>query len=163
MYIFCVEYIKVTIITYTTLALIGFFPSKCWLLLDVCFLLFYILATCTVLSGWVPTCHSVHSRWLYSAASLGQQATSIITCYSTQSHYPDTELISPFPSPNNAERWARKQQVSTLKSLIWLDQGLNPPGPGIEPAKFRFPKLPAWEMDASLIRPVWSLLLELIG
>ena len=35
-------------------------------------LLFYILATFEVISGWVPTCDSVHS-W-YSAVPLGKQA-----------------------------------------------------------------------------------------
>ena len=36
------------------------------------------------------TCDSVHSWQLYSAASLEHQATSTITYYPTQSHYPDT-------------------------------------------------------------------------
>ena len=47
--------------------------------------------------GWgrVPTCDSAHSLWLYSTASLGHKAT--MTCYPTQSHYPDTEPTSPCP------------------------------------------------------------------
>ena len=47
----------------------------------------------------VPTCNSMHS-WLlytYSAASLGYQAASTMTCYPTQSHYPDIERTSHFP------------------------------------------------------------------
>ena len=50
-----------------------------------------------VLSGRVPTCHCAHSWQLYSAASLGHQAASTMTCYLTQLHYPDTESTSPFP------------------------------------------------------------------
>ena len=47
--------------------------------------------------GLVPTCHSVHSWWLYSAASLGHQVAGSVTCYPTQFHYPDTDLTSPYP------------------------------------------------------------------
>ena len=54
-------------------------------------LLFYVLATCKSISGWVPTCDIAHSWRLNSVTSLGYQATS----YSTQSHYPDTEPTSP--------------------------------------------------------------------
>ena len=32
---------------------------------------FYILVISKVISGWIPTCHSAHSWWLYSAAPLG--------------------------------------------------------------------------------------------
>ena len=39
-------------------------------------LLFYILATSTVISGRLPTCDSAHSQRLYSAAPLGDRATS---------------------------------------------------------------------------------------
>ena len=46
---------------------------------------------------WVLTCDSAHSWWLYSSASLEHQATSTMTCYPTELHYPDTELTSPFP------------------------------------------------------------------
>ena len=45
----------------------------------------------------VLTCDSVHLWRLYSAALLEHQATSTMTCYLTQSHYPDTELTSPCP------------------------------------------------------------------
>ena len=57
-------------------------------------LLFYVLATSKVISGGVPTCDSVHSWQLYSAASL---ATGSITYYPTQSHYPDTERTNLCP------------------------------------------------------------------
>ena len=42
-------------------------------------LLFYVLATSNVMSGWVPTCDSVHSLKLYSAALLGNKAVSTMT------------------------------------------------------------------------------------
>ena len=64
--------------------------------LFVC-LLFYVLATPKVISGWAPTCDSSHSWRLNSAASLGQQAAGTMTCYPTQSHYPHTEPTSPCP------------------------------------------------------------------
>ena len=49
-----------------------------------------------IISGHVLTCDSAHSLQLYSADPLGEQASSIITWYSNQSHYPDTEPTSPF-------------------------------------------------------------------
>ena len=59
------------------------------------YLLVYLLATFKVILGWVLTCDSVHSWLLYRAASLGRQASSSMTWYPTQSHYPDTEPASP--------------------------------------------------------------------
>ena len=60
-------------------------------------LLFHVLATSTVISGWVLTYDNAHSWWLYNAASLEHQPTSTMTCYPTQSHYPDPELNSLCP------------------------------------------------------------------
>ena len=60
----------------------------------VSFLLFYMLATSTVISGCTPICDNTHSLRLYSAALLGDHAASTVTLYPTQSHYPDTILIS---------------------------------------------------------------------
>ena len=57
-------------------------------------LLFDVLATSKVISGWVPTCDSVHSRWLYRGASLEHQSARTRTCYPAQSYYPDTEQTS---------------------------------------------------------------------
>ena len=58
----------------------------------------YILGTFKVLSGPVQICDSVHSSWLHSTASMGNQSTWIMTPrYPTQSYYPDTELTSPCP------------------------------------------------------------------
>ena len=58
---------------------------------------FYILATSKVVSGWIPTCDSVHSCALYSAAPLENEAASTMTQYLTQSHYPETGRTSPCP------------------------------------------------------------------
>ena len=55
--------------------------SKATAWLDVFVLLFYVLATSKVISGWVPPCDNAHSWQLYSAASLGHQAAGTITCY----------------------------------------------------------------------------------
>ena len=57
--------------------------------------LFYVLKTSKVIPRWVSTCDSAHSWWLYSAGPLGDQATSTMIWYPTQSHYPDTEPTSP--------------------------------------------------------------------
>ena len=44
-----------------------------------------------------PTYDSAHSWRLYSAASVEHQTTGSMTCYPTQSHYPDTKTPSPCP------------------------------------------------------------------
>ena len=44
----------------------------------------------------VQTCDSGHAWRLHSAASLRHQAIGTMTCYHTQSHYPDTEPTSPY-------------------------------------------------------------------
>ena len=51
----------------------------------VCLLFFYVLATSKVISGRVLTCDSAHSWELYSAASVGNQATSTMIRFPTQS------------------------------------------------------------------------------
>ena len=63
--------------------------------LDGCLLEFDVLTTSKVISGWVPTCDSVHSWRLYSAAPLGSQAASNMTRYLTQLHYPNTVPTNP--------------------------------------------------------------------
>ena len=65
---------------------------------------FYILETSKIMSGWETTWDSAHIIWLYSAATLGNQAASIMTWYPTQLHYPNQYLHY----PNNAERQAAK-------------------------------------------------------
>ena len=70
-----------------------------------------------VLSGRVPTCDSVYSWRLYtSPAPLEDQAASSMNQRLTQSHYPEVNQSSPYAS--NAERLARKRQVSIFKSLV---------------------------------------------
>ena len=94
--------------------------------LSIGLLLFSVLATSEVISGWIPSCDSAHSWWLYSAASLGHQATGTMTCYLTLSwHWANQSL----PYPNNAKHYAKKGQVS----LVWLDQGSNLKGPDSKP------------------------------
>ena len=117
--------------------------------LFACFL-FYILATSKVISGRVQTYDSVHSWQLYSAASLGHQAASTMTCYPTVTswHWANKFLLY----PNNAECQARKRRVSILKFCfdptrfkthrIW-----------IRTRDFQIPDLPEWEAGAPLIRP----------
>ena len=98
-----------------------------------CFVIVLCLNNIEVhISGQVPTCDSVHSLCLYNAASLGHHATGSMTCYPTQSHYHDHWANQSLPYPNisnNAERQARRQQVSILMSSIWLAQVSNPRAP----------------------------------
>ena len=123
-------------------------------------LLFYVLAISKVMSGRVPTYDSAHSLGLYSAASLGHQATRTMTCYLTYSHYPDTQYVPyhSFPCPNNIEYQARKWQVSIFKSLVFIEPRFEPAGSVFEHVRFGFPDLPAQETNALLIQPphpVW--------
>ena len=80
----------------------------------VSLLLFYVLATSKVISGWVPTCDSAHSSWLYGAA-LGNQAVNSMTWYPTQSHYPDSDLTK---VPADHAYVTRCAMLSTSPSLI---------------------------------------------
>ena len=107
----------------------------------------------SLVGGQVPTCDSAHWWWLYSAASLEHQAASIMTCYPNQSHLSWYWVNQSLPYTNNAERQAREQQVSILKSLVWLDQGLNTVRSGLKLTTFRFPDLPEQRADALLIQP----------
>ena len=52
------------------------------------------------------------------------------------------------PYPNNAERQTRKQQLSTLKSLVWLELGSKTVRSRHEPATFGLPDSPEWEAHA---------------
>ena len=73
------------------------FGSTFWTVWFVCLFLQDILATSKVISWCEPNCDSAHKWWLYSAVSLGHQASSTMTCYPMKSHYPDTEPTSPYP------------------------------------------------------------------
>ena len=76
----------------------------------------------------IPTCDKVHSRGLYSAAPLGNQAASTMVQYPTQLHYPDTELTSPRPIlllPGTRLGSDKYQWCS--KSLAWLYWEMNSP------------------------------------
>ena len=72
----------------------------------LCLLLFYTLVTSKVISGQELTSDSVHSWQLYSAATLRNQAISTMT------HSSPIIANQSLPYPNNAERLARKRQVS---------------------------------------------------
>ena len=58
---------------------------------------FYLLATSSVISGWVLTCDSVHSLNFHSAVPLWYQSPSTMSQFPPQSHYPDTEQTSSGP------------------------------------------------------------------
>ena len=130
------------------------YSHKSLLVLIWC-LLFYVLATSKGISGEVPTCDSVHSLWLYSAASLEHQVTSTMTCYPTQPHYPDTEPTSPCPILIMLNARPRKWQVSILKSFIWLGQVSDPRDLDSNARSTDSPHLPKRELGALLIQPPW--------
>ena len=91
-------------------------------------LLFHILATFNVISGFVPTIETAHWWKLHSAAPMGKDANRTIAWYPTQSHLSRHWANQSLPYPNNAEWLAKKRHVSILKSLLWVDQGLYAQG-----------------------------------
>ena len=80
------------------------------------------LATSKVISGWVPSCGSEHSCWLYSI-------NPDLTWYPALPHYSHTRqtlfLPQSLPYSNHNEHLARKWQLSILISLVWLNPGSN--------------------------------------
>ena len=90
---------------------------------------FCVRATSKVISGWVPTCDNAHSRWLYSAASLENQAAGSMTKYSPQSHYPVTKLTSPCPILLMPGIRLGSNKYQFYNSLVWLGQELNSRSP----------------------------------
>ena len=69
---------------------------------------------------------------------------------------PPVTLSSPWanqslPYPNNDECHTREWQVSILKSLVWINQGLKT----TRSCLIRSRDLPEWEADAALIQPLW--------
>ena len=86
---------------------------------------FYVLTTAEIISGLVLTCDSVNSWWGSSAGALGDQATSTMTWYSTQSHDPDTELTSPYTILIMSSAKLESDKYQFYKSLVWLDRESN--------------------------------------
>ena len=82
-----------------------------WLVVvGCCFLEFYILTTFKVISKWASTCHGAHAWGLFSTTPLGDQTVSVMTCYPTQAHYPDTEPTSPCPILIMPSIWLGRDQ-----------------------------------------------------
>ena len=94
---------------------------------NACLLLFYALATSKVILGRILTCDSTHSKRLYSPASLEHQATGTMTCYPTQSHYPNTEPTSPLPFliMPNVSLGSDKYQWNLILKLRFHIKGLQ--------------------------------------
>ena len=109
------------------------------------FCLFYVLATSKVISGWAPTCHSVHSWWFHSSAPLGDQAASTMTWYPTHSHYPVTESTSPCPSLIMPSAWLRLNKYQFLSH--WFDLTR------VWTCDVRISRFPKRATDALLIQP----------
>ena len=89
----------------------------------------YVPARSKVISWQILTCDSdsTHSWQLYSAAPLGDQATSTMTSswYPLRSYYPNIEETSPCPILIMPSAWLGSDKYQYFKSLVWLDQGLN--------------------------------------
>ena len=88
-------------------------------------LVFYILAPSKIISGWVLTRVSVHSRWLYSAATLMHQAADTMIQHPTQSEYPDPEITNPCPIILIPSSRLGSDTSQFYKPLAWLDLELN--------------------------------------
>ena len=87
----------------------------CWL--------FYILATSKVISGRIMTDDSAQPWRLDSAASLGDQGSSIVTWYPTQLHSTDTEPTSPCPILIMPSAWLCSNKYQFLSQ--WFNIGSN--------------------------------------
>ena len=96
------------------------------------FVVVYILATSKVTAGWVQTCDNAHSWYFCSAASLGCQAASTMTCYLMQSHYPDTEPTSPCPILIMPSTWLGSDKYQFVSHWFDLTMGSNPWSPARE-------------------------------
>ena len=101
------------------------------------------------------TCDNAHSWRVYSAASLRYQAAGTMTCYPTQSYYPDIEPNSSCPIIIMLS--ARLgSDIINLKIIGLTQPGLENTRCRFEPATFRFPDRPEREADTLLIgQPNW--------
>ena len=79
-----------------------------------CVFFFYIIATSKIISGRVQT----HGDFIV-LPPLGNQATSTMTWYHTQSHYPDTKPTSPCPIQIMPSAWLGSGKYSFL--TLWFD------------------------------------------
>ena len=103
-------------IPYSGLSLASFYHEMGWLVW--CLLEASVLATSKVIWS-MPSCDSVYSLWLYSAAPLEDQAASTMSWYVTQSHYPVTEPTSPCPNLIMLRVWLVSHMFKFLSH--WFD------------------------------------------
>ena len=82
-------------------------------------------ATANLIAGRVPTCGSLQSWLLHSAAPQGNQSVSTMISYPTQSLHPDTEPTSPCPIIIMLSTWLQSDKYQLYKSLVWLDCNIN--------------------------------------
>ena len=75
---------------------------------------------------WLKTPKTNQPSWLYNATPLGDQVAHTVTWYPTQSHYPDTQLTSPYPILIMLSTRLGSDKYPFWKSLIWLDRDSNP-------------------------------------
>ena len=119
--------------------------SWCGILLNAC-LLFYVLATSTIISGQELTCQcALLVTLLYCPTGTpGYQHNHDLILHSVTLSWHWAN--QPLPCSDNAESLARKRHVYNFK-VISLTQ------PRFEPARFGFPNFPKSKTDSLLIRP----------
>ena len=93
--------------------------------LVTCLLLFYVLATFKVITGWEPTCDNMHSSRLYSAVPLWDQQIITMTWYPIQSHYSDTEPTSLCPILLKLSARLGSEKYQCHNSLVLLSWDLS--------------------------------------
>ena len=78
-----------------------------------------------VIPGWVSTCYRTQLWRQYSSALPRDQATSTTIPFSTQSHYSDTELTSPWPILVMLSARLGNDRYQFCKSLVWVGKDLT--------------------------------------
>ena len=86
---------------------------------------FYVLATSKVISGWVLTCDSVHSWWLYSDSPLGDQATHTMAQFPSPLLYSDTAPTSLCPILIMPSAWLGSDMYQFLSHCFVLTMVLT--------------------------------------
>ena len=95
-----------------------------------------------------------------SAAPLKKnQATSIMTLYPTQSHYPDPDHTSPSHILLIPNTWLGSNKYKFCKSLIWLEQELNSPSPAHEARALLIrPPRPVFQAIQIMTSYIWQVI-----
>ena len=138
-----------TLLTHGNFIVLPHWETRPPMIRFVC-LLFYVLVTSKVISQRVLTCENTQSSWIYSVVPLGDEATSTMTRYPTQSPSPVTEPNTPCPIQIMLCAWLGSDKYQILSqwfdsTRVWSNEDRI--------TEVWIPNLPKWEIDALLIRP----------